>query len=451
MDAELKSLKINRGQPVYTGEPSPWAKRWILGGITLFVVLGVGATVYKQLNNAPEVETMRVRAADAALAAPGQSVVLNATGYVVAAHKIQVASKVVGKVAWIGVDKGDKVREGDVIVRLEDDEYRAQLQQAQGQLANLEARLAELENGSRPEEIAAAQANVEQARADLQNAFVNLNRTRELHRDGVLPKANLDDAEARHNAAQARVNSLQKTYELVRIGPRREVIDAMKGQIEQAKGNVAFFQTQLNNTVIRAPVTGTILERVVERGEFVTTSFVGERGAKGFVVSLADLNDLEVELDISQNDFNRLTPRQKATVTVDAYPDRRWEGVIDEISPEANRAKATVQVKVKILNPDEYLRPEMNASVAFLAASTAGAAPSPGAAGKPVVFVPTAAVRDESVFLYLDGKVILRKLRISGNTPQGLRVEEGLIGGEDIILNPPAGLKDGDKVKRKGN
>ena len=109
-----------------------------------------------------------------------------------------------------------------------------------------------------------------------------------------------------------KVNALQKTYELVKIGPRKEQIDALRGQIEQAKGAVAFAETNLANTIIRAPVTGTILERAVEKGEFVTTSFVGERGAKGYVVSLADLNDLEVELDISQNDFAKLHAGQHA-------------------------------------------------------------------------------------------------------------------------------------------
>ena len=162
------------------------------------------------------------------------------------------------------------------------------------------------------------------------------------------------------------MNQIQKSLELVRIGPRREQIDAVRGQLVEARGSVAFFESQLNNTVIRAPVTGTILERAVEKGEFVTTSFVGERGAKGYVVSLADLNDLQVELDISQNDFAKLGPTQKGIVTTDAYPDRKYQGVINEISPEANRQKATVQVKVKVTNPDDYLRPEMNASVAFI-------------------------------------------------------------------------------------
>lgn len=444
MDAELKSLKIDKTRRY--DEPSKWATRWIVGGIALFVLLGAGWQIYRRASAPLEVDTVRVKSQQTGTAAQG-SVVLNATGYIVAAHKIQLAAKVVGKVAWIGVDKGDKVKEGQVIVRLEDDEYRAQLQQARGQLQSLLARLEELQNGSRPEEIATAKANVDQAQADLENARITLERTKKLWEEGVFPKSNYDDAVARFNAAQARVVSLQKVYELVKIGPRREVIDAVKGQIEQVKGVVAFMETQLSNTIIKAPVTGTILERVVERGEFVTTSFVGERGAKGFVVSLADLNDLRVELDISQNDFNKLSPKQKGVVTVDAYPDAKWDGAIDEISPEANRQKATVQVKVKILNPDERLRPEMNAAVAFLSDAKPG---ETQAVGKPVVFVPPGAVRNDKVFVIVGDKVVEKAVKTSGSTPQGLRVEDGLLGGEDLVLNPPADLKTGTVVKKKG-
>ncbi len=443
MDQELKGLRIDRSGD---GErrSSGWASKWILIGVALFVLAGIGATAYKKLTAALEVTTVRAQAQQT-VGAGGRAVVLNATGYVIAAHKIQVASKVVGKVAWIGVEKGDAVKAGQVIVRLEDDEYKAQMQQARGQLMTLEARLQELEAGSRPEEVAAAKANVEQARADLENAKVQLDRARQLAADKVLAKSNLDDAQARYDAAVARVRSLEKTYELVRIGPRKEVIAAMRGKVEQARGMVAFAETQLANTLIQAPVTGTILERGVERGEFVTTSFVGERGAKGYVVTLADLNDLRVELDISQNDFSKLGPKQKGVITVDAYPDKKWDGVIDEISPEANRQKATVQVKVKVLDPDEYLRPEMNASVAFLSDEKAGAA----AAGKPVVFVPAAVVKNDRVYIVVGGKVMERTIKTSGNTPQGLRVEDGLIGGEDLVVNPPAELKDGMKVQVK--
>jgi HlyD family secretion protein len=194
-------------------------------------------------------------------------------------------------------------------------------------------------------------------------------------------------------------------------------------------------------------VSGTILERAVEKGEFVTTSFVGDRGAKGYVVSLANLNDLQVELDINQNDFAKLGPRQKGVVTTDAYPDRKYEGFVYEVSPEANRQKATVQVKVKIQNPDDYLRPEMNASVAFYSEETGGGATA--TESRPVVFIPTSALRNDAVFVVLDGKALRRAVRTGGVTPQGIRVNDGLIGGEDVIVNPPSDLKDGDRVRQK--
>src|SRR5262249_49196414 len=132
------------------------------------------------------------------------------------------------------------------------------------------------ENGSRPEEIAAALANLNVAKADLENAKVSLQRTRDLAAAKVLSRQAMDDSQARYDSAAAKVASLEKTHELVRLGPRIEQIDAVRGQIEQANGSVAFYETQLSNTVIRAPVTGTILERVVEKGEFVTTNFVGD-------------------------------------------------------------------------------------------------------------------------------------------------------------------------------
>jgi HlyD family secretion protein len=294
--------------------------------------------------------------------------------------------------------------------------------------------------------VAKAQADLESTKADLENARVSLERTRKLVEQGVLSRQALDDIVARFDGQKARAASLERSFDLVRIGPRKEQIDAVRGQIVQARGVVAFADTQLSNTVIKAPVSGTILERNVERGEFVTTGFVGDKGAKGYVVSLANLNDLQVELDINQNDFAKLGPKQKGIVTTDAYPDKKYSGYVYEVSPEANRQKATVQVKVKVENPDDYLRPEMNASVAFVSEEKPDA---PAASRKPVVFVPPSAVRNEAVFLLYQGKAVRRAVKTGGSSSQGTRVEEGLIGGEDVILNPPADLKDGDKVNRK--
>lgn len=447
MEAELKSLQIDRSSKRQTGEGSSWTARWIVGGVALIALLGAARFTYDKMDAATEVEIARVRAPDMGGAGgAGRSVVLNATGYIIAAHKIEVAAKVVGKVASIDVDKGDRVRRGQVMVRLEDDEYRAHMLEAQGQVDTLKARLAELVNGSRPEEIAKSGADVEQSRADLENAQVTLKRTKELVDQGVLSKQSLDDAQAKYDGAVARTNSLQRSLDLEKLGPRKEQIDAARASVEQAQGTLDFNRTQLENTIIRAPVDGTILERNVEKGEFVTTGFVGDKGAKGYVVSLANLNDLQVELDINQNDFGRLSPTQKGIVTTDAYPDRKYDGVIQEISPEANRQKATVQIKVQILHPDAYLRPEMNASVAFYKDVPKG---EDRAESKPIFVIPAGAVHDGSVFAVVDGKAVKRAVQVTGTNSQGVQISGGLIGGEDLIVNPPVDLKDGQRVKPK--
>ena len=446
MEDDLKSLRIDRSKKKRSDGPSPWATRIIVIGIALFILLGAGRFVYGKLNASTEVDVVRVRAPRAAASGGtgDRVVVLNATGYIIAHHKIELAAKVVGKVAWIGVEKGTKVRQGQELVRLEDDEYRARRIEASGNLGNLKARLAELENGSRPEEKAKAQADVQQAKADLENARVTLDRTKQLVQEGVMAKQALDDAQARYDGQTSRVASLDRGYELVRIGPRREQIDALRAQVQQAQGTLDYAQTQLDNTVIRAPISGTILERNVEKGEFVTTGFVGDKGAKGYVVSMADLTDLQVELDINQNDFAKLDSKQPGVVTTDAYPDKKYQGTIEEISPEANRQKATVQVKVKVRNPDDFLRPEMNASVAFVSEAKPGEA-----APKALIAIPASAIRGNIVFVLVDGKAVKKTVKPGGTTSQGVLVQSGLIGGEDLIDNPPPDLKDGQKVRPK--
>lgn len=442
---ELKSLKIER--PDRGDRPPKWSKWFILIGISLLAVVAVITMVYRVLSPAA-MEVAAVRAIPESTSS--LPVVLNASGYIVAHHKINVNSKVTGRIAWIGVEKGDKVKQGQVLVRLEDQEFKAQVEQARGAVVAAGARLKALETGSRPQEIAEALHNLEQARANLINAKATLDRTRDLVAQGVFTRQQLDDAVGRYDSTQEQVNSLQKVYELVRIGPRQEDIDQARGQLVQARGELDYAQTLRDATLIRAPVNGTILERTAEKGELVTAQFASgaEGGPRGSVVTLADLNDLQVELDISQDDFARIGPKQRGVVTTDAYPDRKYEGVIDEISPEANRQKATVQVKVKILKPDDYLRPEMNAKVAFLP-DTVSTQSNQDLTG---VVVPSAAVRDREgkkiVLIVFDGKALTREVRVTGQRSNGV-VVEGLTGGENVILNAPASLKEGDRVKLK--
>jgi len=446
---DLQSLRIDRSARAGgEGEPPVWARRYILAGIGVLVLLGVVATAYRLLSHdAPEVEVVRASAQNSGDVG---GVVLSASGYIVAHHKINLNSKVTGRVKWIGVEKGDQVKEGQILVRLEDDEFRAQYEQAKGAADNARAYLEELQNGSRPEEIQLAQHNLDEAKATLVNDKLTLDRTRNLSAQGVVSKQALDDATAKFESDQQRVNSLERTFQLAKIGPRKEEILRARGALEQAQGQADYAKSLLDATVIRAPVTGTILERAAEKGELVTSGFAStaEGGPQGLVVSLADLNDLQVELDIAQDDFARLGPKQKGVVTVDAYPDLKWDGIIAEISPQANRAKATVQVKVQILNPDAHLRPDMNATVKFLADDTKHA--NTQAQG---VFVPTTAVHERDgkkiVFIAFDGKAVLREVKIQSQRSGGVLVQ-GLNGGEDVITSAPQELKDGEKIKIKG-
>ena len=285
-----------------------------------------------------------------------------------------------------------------------------------------------------------------QAQADLTNSKLSFDRNAALYHDGIISRADFENAQYNYKNLQAKVNSLKQAYDLVEKGPRQEDIDAMKGQVEQANGLLAYDEDQENNTVIRSPIDGRVLERAVELGEYVTNGFVGDKGAKGYVVTLADLNDLQVELDISQNDFSKIHMDSKAIVTTDAYPDCKYDGQLVEISPVANRQKATVQVKVQILHPDDRLRPDMNASVAFVDP----AAPHQQGAANSLITIPASAVKDQSVFVVSEGKAVRRHVQIAGTAPQGVRISQGLLGGEDLILNAPANLKDGETVRVEG-
>jgi HlyD family secretion protein len=444
---DLEGLRIDRSATTAEPDASPWAKMYIIGGIALFILLGIAALAYRFIGNTPEVDVVRAQAQGGDIVG---GVVLTATGYIIPHHKINVNSKVTGRVRWIGVEKGDQVKEGQVLVKLEDDEFRAQFEQARGAAESARAYLEELQHGSRPEEIAQAQHNLEEARATLANDKTTLDRTRQLYGQGVVSKQALDDAAARFDSDQQRVNSLEKTFQLSKLGPRAEEIARAKGALTQAEGQAAYAKSLLDATLIRAPVNGTILERTAEKGELITAQFASsaEGGPQGSVVSLADLNDIQADLDIAQDDFAKLTPRQKASVGVDAFPDLHWDGQIAEVSPEANRQKATIEVKVQILNPDFHLRPEMNTTVRFIADENKGA--SSQAAG---AYVPTAAIRDNEgnryVLLAFQGKAMKRDVKILSQRSGGALVS-GLNGGETVITNAPEGLKDGDKIKIKG-
>src|ERR1700693_2857716 len=246
---DLQSLRIDHSMRDGGGEPPSWSRRFILGGIAVVVLLGLIALAYRLFaTDAPEVEVVRATAEGSDVAG---ATVLSATGYVVAHHKINVNSKVTGRVAWIGVEKGDKVKEGQILVRLENQEFLAQYQQAKGAVESTRPRLSQLEHGSRPEEVPQAQHNLDEARAPLANDRLTLNRTRDLVTQGVLSRQALDDATAKFESSQQRVHSLEQGYQLSKLGPRQEEIDRGHGDLAEAQGRADFAKAQLHVNIIR--------------------------------------------------------------------------------------------------------------------------------------------------------------------------------------------------------
>jgi len=245
------------------------------------------------------------------------------------------------------------------------------------------------------------------------------------------------------------LESARKNYELVKIGPRIEEIEYARAQVAQAEAAVKYAQTMLDSTLIRAPVTGTVLERLVEKGEMVSTmNFGGTGGVKASVASIADLNDLQAQLDINQNDFSRISAAQQCSVTADAYPDRVYQGVVAEIAPEANRQKATIEVRVKILHPDAYLRPEMNAHVSFLAPED-----NNKQTARDIITIPRAAATQRDgktvVFVVEGSHARLHEIQAGRDLGDRIEVVDGLSPNDRIVVRGVDGLTSGQRVKTK--
>lgn len=256
------------------------------------------------------------RRPEASSGAPGgDEVVLTVSGYVIPRERIELSPRFMGTVKWIGVKKGDPVTNGQVVVLLDDTEYQARVNEVQGRLA-------------------AARAAVE--KAELQYA-----RVQQLATASIESRQMEDDM--RLNVASARA------------------------AVKEIEGSLQLVQTYVDWCVIRSPITGTVLEKLVDPNELVTPqSFGGTRGPSTALISLADLKDLQVEIDLNEADVAKVFVGQKCRVSPEAYPDRIYEGYVAEKAPEANRQKGTLQCKVQVIAPDEFLTPELTARVDFL-------------------------------------------------------------------------------------
>jgi HlyD family secretion protein len=439
MDEALRTLRIDPGRRRRGQRRIAW-----LRAVTIGVVLlgAVGYVVSRGRLNPVEVEVAATQRLDPGAPTP----VLTAGGYIIPHRKVELAPKITGRVEWIGVEKGDAVTRGQLLLRIERSEFLAAADRVSASLEGARARLRELEAGSRPEEIERSRAAVEESRSNVANAVLELERFERLHAEGAVARQVLDAARNRQEVALAQLAGAEQSYQLARLGPRREQLDAARAAVREAEAARRVAQVDLDNTQIFAPIDGIILERLVEPGEIVTLSFIGGRGAKSAVLSLADLRVLDVEVDVSQNEIGKVRLGQPVNVVADAFPERTYRGSVSEMAPEANRQKATLQVKVRVAEPDGVIRPEMNAKVTFLE-------PPTGKGGPPKLFVPKEAVvsrEGQSLVYALEGeKAAARPVRLGAEADGRVEVREGLRGGELLIVRGVELVRDGQRVRVK--
>jgi RND family efflux transporter MFP subunit len=384
-DDSLSRLAIDRGASragLLRRRPL-WQRGW--PWLLALVLIAAVAALASQRGRPTPVEIGVVTAAW-----PSQSIaVLNATGRVVAARRASVSSKGTGRLEWLGVQEGQRVRAGEVIARLENRDVAAQREQVAAS-------------------VKAAEANLAQGEAELADAEVALRRARELAAQNFVSASAVDAAEARQRKASAAMRTLQ-------------------AQIAVAQANLRAAGVAFDQTLIRAPFTGVVLTKSANVGDIVTP-FSAAAGTTGAVVTMADMSTLEVEADVSENAIAGIRVGQPAEIQLDAFPDLRLLGSVSRIVPTVDRSKATLLVKVRFEETDERVLPDMSARIAFLS--------RPLAAGERT---PVPAVRPEAV-VQRDGRDLVIVVRADG--------EAGASAGKGAATRPADGRAKAAEVVR---
>ena len=390
---DKKSMAVRRGRK----------KRFFLLSIIIVLVIGGGVLYSKGLlTSAPTVQVAGLQSIY-----PSQTfTVLNASGYVVAQRKAAVASKITGRLISLFVEEGSRVKAGEVIARLENEDSLAALNRAQANV-NL------------------ARSNLDQAKAELEDAQLNHHRNEQLVAKGFVAQSTVDASEARYKRAKATVAA------------QEAAIRASEAALEEAKVLVEYSN-------IRAPFDAVVLTKSADIGDIVTP-LGAAANAKAAVVTIADMSSLQVEVDVSESNISQVRVGQPCEIRLDAFPDLRFKGAVHMIVPTADRTKASVLVKVAFKEVDPRILPEMSAKVAFLSREMV---PDEE---KPLKAVPAAAVISRgghSVVFLVDGERVVEKaIRTGKRMDTMVEILQGLEAGDKVVLNPGSNLKSGTRVK----
>jgi len=402
----LKELRIDRDAPE---EVSPSRLRlWLALGAAVIVLVGLFVWF---LNRERPVE-VTVAAARAMPATSAGASVLDASGYVTARRQATVSAKITGKVRDVRIEEGQHVKAGDILATLDDSEVRVDAELRRAQVSAARAQLAEAEAGS--------------ANAD-----------REYERQQDLAERKLTSASAL-DAARTQSESL------------RARVASQKSAIRVAEEAFAAAQVQVDNTVVRAPFDGVVTVKAAQPGEMISPISAGGGSIRTGIGTIVDMDSLEIQVDVSESYINRVQPGQKVEAVLNAYPDWRIPAAVIAIVPTADRSKATVKVRIALGEKDSRIVPEMGVRVAFLESKEA----APGAPALPRgALVPAAAIRQDGgqdvVFAVRDGRAERRAVTLGGSLGDSRQVQAGVTAGDAVIVDPPAGLKDGIKVRAR--
>jgi len=393
---DLSRLKIDR-----TAQGSPVRRRgWLRYGIAAIVVVALAAWIWSRFAAAPTVETAAV-----ASVYPSQSyTMLNAAGYVVPERKAALASKATGRLEWLGVLEGSRVKENEVIARLESSDVRAQLAQASAQ-------------------VKVAEANLQQGLAELRDAEANYRRSSEL-------------------LSKKFISSAQNDTDLARLNKGQAAIASQRASVVSAQANRRAAEVAVEQTLIRAPFDAIVLTKNADVGDNITP-FSSAAGAKGAVVTVADMSTLEVEADVAESNIGKLKVEQPCEIQLDALPDVRLSAVVSRIVPTVDRSKATVLVKVRFVDRDPRVLPDMSAKVAFLERPVAADEKRPIAALQPRAIIE----RDGRKVAFVVREDRAHRVEVTTGRKLGDLIEvRGLKVGDRVVLDPGERVRDGAAV-----
>ncbi|MBW4457210.1 MAG: efflux RND transporter periplasmic adaptor subunit [Nostoc indistinguendum CM1-VF10] len=427
-------------------KPSPW-----LIGLAAAGLLGTATTVTLAVwSTAPKADITNLTVA---VASKDLAVQIKANGVVQAVRKINLSPKEAGRIAQLYVDEGDRVEQGELVARMESEQFQAQVNQYKAALAKATADLAQKRAGSRPEEIAEAQARVATAQANVAEAQAQLNRAGEelkrnqlLAQEGAISQNSLGDflskerqARANLEAQAARLREQRESLEKLRNGTRPEEIAQAKADVAQALAQLRYYETQLENTSIRALFAGTITRRFAQEGDFVTPTTSASSSDGATSASIAELSSgLEVEAKVPEASMARIRPGQHVEIRADAYPDDVFKGRVRLIAPSAVKEDSvtSIRVKVALQTGQNKLKSGLNVKLSFLGDQISNALVVPLAAivtkkdGQTGVLVP-----DEK------NQATFRSVTVGSTSGDQAQILSGVSKGERIFIRPPLDQK----------